>query len=306
MCIHSDAASQADRRSAHNALERQRRENLNTKFQELAHALPSLQTVRRPSKTMIVAKSLEFVSSSLSRESNYKNEITDLRKKNEKLRKQASCLPSTQTKRRSRPSTPLQTNSPTSSLPSPPLQQHYSQEEQQYQSKQKRSSAMVAAHRLDHSTYQDDHHEKKMIQKRYQQQQLQLQQQQQFYQFQQEQREKYTITQESQQQIMRDPFFSTTEVDYESWMASTAPAVMPERDYCFYDNDPSLMASSTMYQRDPLLTTVPPPSYYYQPTTMNPVMMFASTAPGVTMPPPPSMEVYHSPVSGVPTNSPLS
>ena len=58
--IYSDAASQADRRSAHNALERQRRENLNMKFQELAHALPSLQTVRRPSKTMIVAKSLEF------------------------------------------------------------------------------------------------------------------------------------------------------------------------------------------------------------------------------------------------------
>lgn len=53
-------AALADRRSAHNALERQRRENLNIKFQELAHALPSLQSVRRPSKTMIVAKSLEF------------------------------------------------------------------------------------------------------------------------------------------------------------------------------------------------------------------------------------------------------
>lgn len=49
-----------DRRSAHNALERQRREHLNVKFQQLAHALPALQTVRRPSKTMIVAKSLEF------------------------------------------------------------------------------------------------------------------------------------------------------------------------------------------------------------------------------------------------------
>lgn len=49
-----------DKRSAHNALERQRRENLNTKFQQLAHALPSLQSVRRPSKTVIVAKSLEF------------------------------------------------------------------------------------------------------------------------------------------------------------------------------------------------------------------------------------------------------
>lgn len=50
----------ADKRIAHNALERQRRENLNTKFQELAHTLPGLQTVRRPSKSMIVTKSLEF------------------------------------------------------------------------------------------------------------------------------------------------------------------------------------------------------------------------------------------------------
>lgn len=49
-----------DKRSAHNALERQRREGLNTKFQQLAHALPELQNVKRPSKSMIVAKSLEF------------------------------------------------------------------------------------------------------------------------------------------------------------------------------------------------------------------------------------------------------
>lgn len=58
--IHEDPESHLDRRSAHNALERQRREILNAKFQELAHALPSLQTVRRPSKTMIVAKSLDY------------------------------------------------------------------------------------------------------------------------------------------------------------------------------------------------------------------------------------------------------
>jgi hypothetical protein len=56
----SDVSANNDRRSAHNALERQRREHLNNKFQQLALALPSLQSVRRPSKTMIVAKSLEF------------------------------------------------------------------------------------------------------------------------------------------------------------------------------------------------------------------------------------------------------
>ncbi|GAN07553.1 hypothetical protein MAM1_0166d07053 [Mucor ambiguus] len=87
----SDVSAHNDRRSAHNALERQRREHLNVKFQQLAHALPSLQTVRRPSKTMIVAKSLEFVSSSLKRETTYTSEIQKLRLENEKLRKQAEA-----------------------------------------------------------------------------------------------------------------------------------------------------------------------------------------------------------------------
>lgn len=108
--FNSDAAL-ADRRSAHNALERQRRENLNIKFQELAHALPSLQSVRRPSKTMIVTKSLEYgtisigytlarscvltertftVASSIQRETKYMNQILELRKENERLRNQAT------------------------------------------------------------------------------------------------------------------------------------------------------------------------------------------------------------------------
>ncbi|KAI9481073.1 MAG: hypothetical protein EXX96DRAFT_565277 [Benjaminiella poitrasii] len=85
----SDASANIDRRNAHNALERQRRELLNVKFQQLAHALPSLQTIRRPSKTMIVAKSLEFVSSSMKRESKFTSEIQKLRLENEKLRRQA-------------------------------------------------------------------------------------------------------------------------------------------------------------------------------------------------------------------------
>ncbi|KAI8393899.1 uncharacterized protein BYT42DRAFT_542091 [Radiomyces spectabilis] len=78
-----------DKRSAHNALERQRREILNMKLQQLAHALPALQTVRRPSKTMIVAKSLDFVTGSGQREDKYVNQILELRKENERLRKQA-------------------------------------------------------------------------------------------------------------------------------------------------------------------------------------------------------------------------
>ncbi|KAI8882046.1 hypothetical protein K501DRAFT_252185 [Backusella circina FSU 941] len=85
----NDVSANNDRRSAHNALERQRREHLNSKFQQLAHALPSLKSIRRPSKTTIVAKSLEFVTSSLKRESQYMSEIKILRQENEKLRRQA-------------------------------------------------------------------------------------------------------------------------------------------------------------------------------------------------------------------------
>ncbi|KAL0075682.1 helix-loop-helix DNA-binding domain-containing transcription factor [Phycomyces blakesleeanus] len=84
----SDIAN-SDKRSAHNALERQRREGLNTKYQQLAHALPSLQTVRRPSKTMIITRSLEYVSTSVQRESTYQKQLRILREENEKLRKQA-------------------------------------------------------------------------------------------------------------------------------------------------------------------------------------------------------------------------
>ncbi|KAI9301582.1 hypothetical protein BJ944DRAFT_2154 [Cunninghamella echinulata] len=89
--LQEDPATHLDRRSAHNALERQRRETLNSKFQELAHALPALQSVRRPSKTMIVSKSLDFVSKSIQRENSYANQIKELKKQNERLRKQAKA-----------------------------------------------------------------------------------------------------------------------------------------------------------------------------------------------------------------------
>ncbi|KAI9305489.1 hypothetical protein BJ944DRAFT_287781 [Cunninghamella echinulata] len=83
----NDDVAAFDKRSAHNALERQRREGLNTKFQQLAHALPELQNVKRPSKSMIVAKSLEFVAKSIQKDSSYKKKILQLRKEHEVLRK---------------------------------------------------------------------------------------------------------------------------------------------------------------------------------------------------------------------------
>ncbi|GAN06040.1 hypothetical protein MAM1_0109c05517 [Mucor ambiguus] len=86
----SDDIAYIEKRTAHNALERQRREGLNTKFQELAHVLPALQQIRRPSKSMIVAKSLEFVSSASERENDFQGQIHALRKENEQLMRQAS------------------------------------------------------------------------------------------------------------------------------------------------------------------------------------------------------------------------
>ncbi|RCI02928.1 hypothetical protein CU098_004979, partial [Rhizopus stolonifer] len=86
----SDDIAYIEKRTAHNALERQRREGLNSKFQELAHVLPALQQIRRPSKSMIVAKSLEFVSNAQERESEYQEQLRTLRKENEQLMRQAS------------------------------------------------------------------------------------------------------------------------------------------------------------------------------------------------------------------------
>ncbi|KAJ1907869.1 hypothetical protein LPJ81_000481 [Coemansia sp. IMI 209127] len=56
-------AEHAQRRATHNAIERARRESLNGQFQDLASAVPALNSVRRPSKATIVEKSLEHIMS---------------------------------------------------------------------------------------------------------------------------------------------------------------------------------------------------------------------------------------------------
>lgn len=78
----------AERRANHNAVERARRECLNTKFQELAHALPSLAQVRRPSKSIIVQKSLEFIYNARKKD----EEMRSLRNENDHLRKEVNRL----------------------------------------------------------------------------------------------------------------------------------------------------------------------------------------------------------------------
>lgn len=52
--------NKAQKRAEHNAIERARRECLNTKFQQLAHSLPNLQNDRRPSKGTIIERTLEY------------------------------------------------------------------------------------------------------------------------------------------------------------------------------------------------------------------------------------------------------
>lgn len=103
----SEDMAYIEKRTAHNALERQRREGLNSKFQELAHVLPALQQIRRPSKSMIVAKSLEFgkyiltsycpvfsnlynlVSSAVERQTDFEDQLDALRVENAQLLRQA-------------------------------------------------------------------------------------------------------------------------------------------------------------------------------------------------------------------------
>ncbi|PWN44901.1 hypothetical protein IE81DRAFT_242500 [Ceraceosorus guamensis] len=82
----------AERRATHNAVERARRETLNTRFLQLAANLPATAAVRRPSKSLIVNKSLAFVAESLAREPMYRGKIFDLAAQNEALRREANEL----------------------------------------------------------------------------------------------------------------------------------------------------------------------------------------------------------------------
>ncbi|KAJ6631905.1 hypothetical protein B0H10DRAFT_1631 [Mycena sp. CBHHK59/15] len=54
----------AQRRASHNAIERQRRENLNARFLDLASLLPNLAHIRRPSKSSIINTSIAHVRAS--------------------------------------------------------------------------------------------------------------------------------------------------------------------------------------------------------------------------------------------------
>jgi hypothetical protein len=73
----------AERRANHNAVERARRESLNVRFLELAANLPSTCSVRRPSKALIVNKSLDFVRQALNVETSLLLKVQELLKENQ-------------------------------------------------------------------------------------------------------------------------------------------------------------------------------------------------------------------------------
>ncbi|KAI0074188.1 hypothetical protein K474DRAFT_83533 [Panus rudis PR-1116 ss-1] len=60
----SRRANTAERRATHNAVERQRRETLNSRFLDLAALLPNLSQIRRPSKSSIVNSSIAHIQAS--------------------------------------------------------------------------------------------------------------------------------------------------------------------------------------------------------------------------------------------------
>ncbi|KAG1453397.1 hypothetical protein G6F46_010071 [Rhizopus delemar] len=77
--------TKAERRAEQNATERARRECLNAKFRCLAQTLPNLIHHRRPSKSQIVEKALDWVKQSIAREEHYRRQILLLQREKERL-----------------------------------------------------------------------------------------------------------------------------------------------------------------------------------------------------------------------------
>lgn len=82
--------STAERKATHNAVERARRESLNGRFMELATALPTMAHVKRPSKAIIVNKSLEYIYDTRARQDLLAKENEQLRKEINELRSRLS------------------------------------------------------------------------------------------------------------------------------------------------------------------------------------------------------------------------
>ncbi|KAF7290562.1 Macrophage erythroblast attacher isoform 1 [Mycena indigotica] len=82
--------STAERRASHNAVERQRREALNSRFLDLAGVLPNLATVRRPSKSSIVNSSIAYIHASRRHRITAAQQLRQIASECEALRREAN------------------------------------------------------------------------------------------------------------------------------------------------------------------------------------------------------------------------
>lgn len=82
----------AEKRANHNAIERARRDSLNNRFQEIADCIPQLRDVKKPSKSLIMNKTLEYVKVAQKKLDNSSKEARDLKKENERLKAEIKML----------------------------------------------------------------------------------------------------------------------------------------------------------------------------------------------------------------------
>ncbi|KAJ7236565.1 hypothetical protein B0H12DRAFT_1327243 [Mycena haematopus] len=82
--------SAAARRASHNAVERLRRENLNSRFLELAALLPNLSNIRRPTKSRIVNSCIAHVHASRRHRFLASQQLRALRDECDSLRREAN------------------------------------------------------------------------------------------------------------------------------------------------------------------------------------------------------------------------
>jgi hypothetical protein len=88
----SFSSSHAEKRANHNAIERARRETLNLRFLELASSIPSLAHVRKPSKSVIVTRSIEYIQETKQRLEVKSRSLSLIRQQNEELKEEINRL----------------------------------------------------------------------------------------------------------------------------------------------------------------------------------------------------------------------
>lgn len=86
------SSSHAEKRANHNAIERARRESLNLRFLELAGSIPALVHVRKPSKSVIVSRSIEYIQETKQRLEVKNRSLQLIRQQNDELKEEINRL----------------------------------------------------------------------------------------------------------------------------------------------------------------------------------------------------------------------